>query len=110
MCGIFGLVLPKGEKPDEVLVKTATDRLIHRGPDSGGYFFENNLALGNRRLAILDTSDRGQQPMHYGDFTITYNGELYNYIEIKKELAENGYTFQTQRSVRNKAILLYLAK
>ncbi len=95
MCGIFGIVLPKGEKPDESLVQKATDMLWHRGPDSGGYFFENNLALGNRRLAILDLSDQGQQPMSYQELTMTYNGELYNYLELKKELLQLGHIFKT---------------
>ncbi len=95
MCGIFGIVLPKGEKPDKKLVEAATDQLFHRGPDSSGYFFEDNLALGNRRLAILDLSEDGKQPIHYQDLTITYNGELYNYLELKKELQKKGHAFKT---------------
>ena len=95
MCGIFGMVVGKGEKPVAALVKEATDRLIHRGPDSGGYFFKNNIGLGNRRLAILDLSENGQQPMIYKNLTITYNGELYNYLEIKEELLAKGHHFQT---------------
>ncbi|MFT5765486.1 MAG: asparagine synthase (glutamine-hydrolyzing), partial [Saprospiraceae bacterium] len=59
------------------------------------YFFENNLALGNRRLAILDLSDKGHQPMNYKELTITYNGALYNYLEIKNSLIQKGYFFQT---------------
>jgi asparagine synthase (glutamine-hydrolysing) len=96
MCGIFVIVLQEGKKPTEALVKKATDLLSHRGPDSGGYFFKNNLALGNRRLAILDLSDGGHQPMSYEGLTITYNGELYNYLEIKEDLLSLGHTFQTK--------------
>jgi asparagine synthase (glutamine-hydrolysing) len=95
MCGIFGIVLPSGEKPEEALVKKATDKLFHRGPDDSGYFFEKNIALGNRRLAILDLSDNGHQPMSYKDLIITYNGELYNYLEIKNELLQKGHSFKT---------------
>lgn len=96
MCGIFGIVLPSGEKPDHSLVQKATDTLRHRGPDSGGYFFSDNLALGNRRLSILDLSAQGKQPMSYQNLTITYNGELYNYLELKAELQQKGHRFQTK--------------
>jgi len=95
MCGIFGMVVPHGKKIERTLVQTATDKLFHRGPDSGGCFLENNVALGNRRLAIIDLSDTGNQPMTFQGLTITYNGELYNYVEIRTELIKIGHFFKT---------------
>lgn len=70
--------------------------LVHGGPDDGGIFSQptGNLVLGNRRLALQDLSDAGHQPMHYANrFTITYNGELYNFPELKKELIGLGHVF-----------------
>lgn len=72
--------------------------LSHRGPDGESTWSNprNNVLLSHRRLAIIDLSDKGAQAMHYRDrYTIIYNGEIYNYIEIRKELAAKGYTFET---------------
>ncbi len=96
MCGIFGIVVPEGEKPAAPIVEKATDSLYHRGPDGGGYFYDKNVALGNRRLAILDLSDDGHMPMVYGSLRITYNGELYNYLELRSELITRGHEFRTK--------------
>jgi len=96
MCGIFGIVSPEGEKPTATLVEKATDSLWHRGPDDSGFFFDKNVALGNRRLAILDLSKEGQMPMTSENLTITYNGELYNYIELRSELQKLGHQFKSQ--------------
>lgn len=76
-----------------------TDALAHRGPDGEGFWINtsNNVGFGHRRLAILDLSEAGKQPMHYlNRYSITYNGELYNYVELKAELQLKGYTFHTQ--------------
>ena len=71
-----------------------TDALAHRGPDAEGHWTDDGVALGNRRLAIIDLSDAGKQPMHYMDrYVIIHNGEIYNYIEIKDELQGRGYNF-----------------
>ena len=68
----------------------------HRGPDGEGYYFGNHFAFGHRRLSIIDLSDAGSQPMHYmKKYTITYNGEIYNYKEIKNELSKFGYSFRS---------------
>ncbi len=76
-----------------------TDSLAHRGPDGNGFYIDSeaNLGFGHRRLAILDTSDGGRQPMSFtGERTwITYNGEIYNFLELKQELEQSGYLFQT---------------
>lgn len=76
-----------------------TDAVAHRGADGEGFRINasNNVGFGHRRLAILDLSDAGKQPMHYlSRYTITYNGELYNYIELKEDLQQKGYSFRTQ--------------
>ena len=73
-----------------------TNLISHRGPDAEGFYINEELALGHRRLSILDTSTNGNQPMHYLDrYVITYNGEIYNYREIKKELQKKAYTFSS---------------
>jgi asparagine synthase (glutamine-hydrolysing) len=68
----------------------------HRGPDDTGVYVFRNVILGHNRLSIIDTSAAGHQPMRYKDWVITYNGEIYNYLEIKKELKESGHVFNTQ--------------
>ncbi len=100
MCGIAGFFDPrqKTKDPSSVL-KEMTDAIIHRGPDDSGYFIdeERGIALGHRRLSILDLSPQGHQPMfsHSGRFVIVYNGEVYNYLDIKKGLEEKGVVFRS---------------
>lgn len=73
------------------------DLIIHRGPDDEGFYFGENFAFGHRRLAILDLSSDGHQPMSYLDkYIITYNGEIYNFIELREELQRYGYHFQSK--------------
>lgn len=88
MCGIIGVA---GNIPSERLCTNARDVLAHRGPDGMGIYYAavEGIALGHRRLSIIDLSDAGQQPMHSHDgrFVITFNGEIYNYLELKAELA-----------------------
>jgi asparagine synthase (glutamine-hydrolysing) len=99
MCGIAGIWRFKGEKISEKEIEDLTNSMIHRGPDGGGSkIFENeNLALGHRRLSIVDLSALAAQPMSSkdGDLWITYNGEIYNFIEVRKELQLKGSTFKT---------------
>ena len=94
MCGIFGAI---NFKLDIDLAKTCLDTIIHRGPDSEGIWQENGVTLGHRRLAILDLSDKGRQPMAYADgrYMLVFNGEIYNFIEIRKELETLGYKFSS---------------
>lgn len=101
MCGIFG-VWQHGEnnRPiDRDLVKTATRVINYRGPDSEGYYFspENRLALGQRRLSIIDLAT-GDQPMANEDDSIwiIFNGEIYNYHELREQLVQSGHTFKTK--------------
>jgi len=95
MCGIAGIIHRDGRHAELQTIKAMTDIISHRGPDGDGYLVEQSLALGHRRLAILDLSEHGRQPMDYGNsgLTLTFNGEIYNYIELRHELAEFGYTF-----------------
>lgn len=96
MCGIAGYISSKKIK-DKTVIKSMTDIIAHRGPDGEGYYFYENVALGHRRLSIVDLSDAGHQPMHYLDkYTITYNGEIYNHVELREELSKNGYRFKSQ--------------
>lgn len=128
MCGIFGVWHLDGEPVDLAMVRAATNRIRHRGPDDEGYLLINtqsghvvscsgddtdvaldlplidvfygqpfDLALGFRRLAILDLSPAGHQPMASADGRcwIAYNGEIYNYLELRAELAGYGYEFHT---------------
>jgi asparagine synthase (glutamine-hydrolysing) len=92
MCGILGAVPPV--EPFKFL--HALDTIAHRGPDGYGTWTDGNtITLGHRRLAILDLSENGKQPMHYGRYVITFNGEIYNFLEIKKQLLSKGYQFTT---------------
>lgn len=98
MCGIAGIWrFNQQVDPDEI--RAFTDSMKHRGPDDAGYeLFENNtMSLGHRRLSILDLSPAGKQPMSYADqrYWLTFNGEIYNFIELRKELISKGYVFKS---------------
>ena len=101
MCGIAGIVsvLPPGREKMICTLNAMTDSIAHRGPDGEGFWIneKGNAGLGHRRLKIIDLSEAAAQPMHYADrYTITYNGEIYNYPELKKELVSKKYTFNTR--------------
>jgi asparagine synthase (glutamine-hydrolysing) len=95
VCGVVGLIDFSGLEVQHSVLKKMTDAIAHRGPDGEGYFLEENIALGHRRLAIIDLSEAGQQPMvsRDGTLAISYNGELYNYREIRKQLENLGHQF-----------------
>ena len=99
MCGIVGVWNRNGEQVSLLELRRFTDSLAHRGPDGEGFYIDSeaNLGFGHRRLAILDTSDGGRQPMSFlGDrYWILYNGEIYNFLELKAELERSGYLFKT---------------
>jgi len=96
MCGISGFIDFKKNSSEEILIE-CTKTLRHRGPNAFGTDFSQTdlcqVGLGHQRLSIIDLSDAGSQPMHYRHFSIVFNGEIYNYAEIKKELAELGHHF-----------------
>ncbi len=98
MCGIAGIISPKSFALSLPALKRMADSLAHRGPDGEGFWINDisNAGFAHRRLAIIDLSDEAAQPMHYLDrYTIVYNGEIYNYIELRKELKKAGYHFKT---------------
>lgn len=99
MCGIVGLWNLNGEPISPGMLECFTVSLAHRGPDGNGLYIdpEANLGLGHRRLAIIDLSDGGRQPMSFGDdrYWIIFNGEIYNFLELKTELEHFGYQFRT---------------
>ena len=99
MCGIAGIFHPDVPKPvDPARVEAMTDALAHRGPDGSGVWTAAGVGLGHRRLAIIDLSEKGAQPMLSPDGreAITYNGEIYNFREVRAELEEKGFTFRSE--------------
>lgn len=98
MCGISGFCDFSKKSTSEIL-KNMTDALHHRGADDSGYFFDEGvyaqIALGHRRLSILDLSTHGHQPMSFEHLNIVFNGEVYNFKEIKRELLELGHKFSS---------------
>jgi asparagine synthase (glutamine-hydrolysing) len=98
MCGIAGIInIENSEKIPAELIQRMTDTMIHRGPDDWGMYVDHKLALGHRRLSILDLSPAGKQPIFdaSGKFGIVFNGEIYNYLEIKEDLLQKGYSFHS---------------
>lgn len=97
MCGIAGQYCPDGRAPDEKLLAAMGERLAHRGPDGSGSHIRGNAGLIHRRLAIIDLSDEGLQPMTNEDGTlwIVFNGEIYNYLELREELIAKGHRFHS---------------
>ena len=99
MCGIAGILLHTPNSAAPVHVKKMTDAIAHRGPDDEGLWSneKNTVHLGHRRLSIIDLSSRAAQPMSFANrYHIVYNGEIYNYIEIRSFLQNKGYSFVTQ--------------
>lgn len=96
MCGIFGLVSKTGPV-DADQVGRLTDLVAHRGPDGRGLRINGNVGLGHRRLAVIDLSNDGAQPMRHREHPIwiAYNGEIYNYLELRAELEALGFVFHT---------------
>ena len=100
MCGIAALIAPLPRPGREALVGAMCDLMAHRGPDDAGLYSDDpagapGLTLGHRRLAIIDLSPEGHQPMSRGDLVVAYNGEVYNYLELREALRARGQTFHT---------------
>ena len=97
MCGFVAMLALEGAKPDPVRLARMTDILRHRGPDDDGISIDGSVGFGFRRLSILDLSRAGHQPMRSEDglLTVVYNGEIYNYVELRSELAKLGYRFRS---------------
>ena len=95
MCGIAGWLTSDGTSNGENVARMLS-QIAHRGPDGEGIVAADGLTLGHRRLAIIDLSADGAQPMVRGHATISFNGEIYNYVELRKELEQLGQTFTTE--------------
>ena len=104
MCGILGVV----GKINDYAFKNCLDTIAHRGPDGWGIWSDDDATIGHRRLSIIDLSDNAKQPMHILDrYVLTYNGEIYNYKEIRTELKKKGIHFFSQSDTE---VLLYSYK
>ena len=101
MCGINGILSLNENDKSLQIIALMNNSLKHRGPNDEGVFVENTIALGHRRLSIIDLSDAGHQPMlsDDGNLVIVYNGELYNYLELKVELKDYNYKTNTDTEV-----------
>jgi asparagine synthase (glutamine-hydrolysing) len=98
MCGITGVVHLDGAPVSPVILRKMTDAIAHRGPDGEGHFIDSAVGLGHRRLAIIDLSPAAHQPMATADgrYTLTYNGEIYNFKELRTELQALGHQFHSR--------------
>ena len=98
MCGIAGYIC-KDEtiRPSRQVLKTMTDKIRHRGPDAEGQWCDEKVGLGHRRLSIIDLDSKSDQPMFSHDerYVLVFNGEIYNYVELKRELVQQGCKFRT---------------
>jgi len=88
MCGIAGF-----NWPDESVIEKMTLAMRHRGPDDEGFYVDGSVSLGHRRLSIIDTSEKGHQPMKFEHLVIVYNGEVYNFKQLREQLQGKGYNF-----------------
>lgn len=96
MCGICGM-FRKDRKIDKEIFEKMVDIVAYRGPDDRGTYYDDGVALGHRRLAIFDLSSDGHQPFVYRDrYSMVYNGEIYNFRELRKQLQKKGYEFTTK--------------
>ena len=93
MCGIGGIV--GGGGADRSVLHRIASAMVHRGPDSEGIWHDATVGLVSRRLAILDRTDRSDQPLHLGPWHLVFNGEIYNYVELREELRALGHRFQS---------------
>ncbi len=95
MCGITGIFNINQEPVSQNILKAMTKSIAHRGPDGDGFFVDGHIGLGHRRLAILDVSEKGAQPMQSrnGEWVVVFNGCIYNYLELKAELKSLGHSF-----------------
>jgi len=98
MCGIVGIFNLDGEPVSPAPLRRMTDAIAYRGPDGEGFYVDSFLGLGHRRLAVIDLSPAGHQPMSTDnrEFTLVYNGEVYNFRELRRELENLGHAFRSR--------------
>jgi len=109
MCGIAGIFNLNGEPVSPVLLRKMTDAIAHRGPDGEGFYTDSFIGLGHRRLAIIDLTPAAHQPMATisNQYVISYNGEVYNFQELRRELEALGHQFRSQSDTE---VVLYAYK
>jgi len=88
MCGIAGF-----NWNDKDIIEKMAESIRHRGPDDEGYYLDDNVSLGHRRLSVIDTSEKGRQPMCFEHLAVVYNGEIYNFKQLREQLKSKGYKF-----------------
>lgn len=106
MCGFVGSINKNGQKASPEILRSMADTINHRGPDEEGIFIDGNFGFFHKRLSIIDLAT-GQQPMTYENLTIVFNGEIYNYIELRESLIRNGHQFRTTSDTE---VILHLYK
>ena len=94
MCGFVGVINKTGREVESNLLRKMASVIHHRGPDEEGMMIEGPVGFFHKRLSIIDLST-GQQPMTYGNCTVVFNGEIYNYIELREDLLRKGHRFET---------------
>jgi len=106
MCGICGIINLNTNKVDESLIRSMMSKIKHRGPNDDGIYINENIGFGFVRLSIIDLSQQGHQPMssNEGRYYIVYNGEVFNYIELRDELIKKGYVFKSNTDTE---VILY---
>ena len=106
MCGFAAMLALHGQPADQQVIKRMTGVIFHRGPDDSGTYFSGGVGFGFRRLAILDLTSAGHQPMSSPDgaCTLVFNGEIFNYQELRRELVAKGHEF---RSTGDTEVLLH---
>src|SRR5579864_6187378 len=95
MCGIVGIINRDGRPVERAILADMADAIKHRGPDGEGEYVAGNVGFYHKRLAIIDLLT-GDQPMTVGPLTIVFNGEIYNYVELRADLVRRGHTFHTK--------------
>lgn len=95
MCGISVIINRQQQEVDPDRIHLMNTTIAHRGPDGHGIYCDGNVGLGHRRLSIIDLSENADQPYLYRDYAMTFNGEIYNYIELREELQSYGISFNT---------------
>ena len=97
MCGIAVAIGLSGQPIERVAVERMATSLVHRGPNDSGIYLDGSIGMGFRRLSILDLSEAGHQPMvsEDGQHVLVFNGEIFNYVELREELRQSGYQFRS---------------
>lgn len=96
MCGIVGKITLNNQEIRRETIELMIDKIKHRGPNGSGILLKGKIGFGHTRLSIIDLSNQGLQPMTFGNYTLIFNGEIYNYLELRKQLRDEGVAFHTE--------------